>query len=120
MSENETTGAAILRGLACRCPRCGQAPLFEGFLKPAPACPDCGLDYAFTGDDGPAIFIIFLVSPIVIVLAFVLEAVSHPAPYVHLIVWIPVTIVLSLALLRPFKGAIVALQYRHNAHEGHL
>ena len=51
--------------------------------------------------------------------ALVVGAVFNPPPYVHLLLWIPATIIFSLALLPPFKGVLVALQYRHDAHEGH-
>jgi len=106
-------------GLTCRCPRCGKGRLFAGFLTVAPSCPVCGLDLAFASSgDGPAVFVIFAVSPIVIVLAVILEALVHPAPYVHLIVWLPVTVALCLLLLRPFKATMIALQYRHQAAEG--
>ena len=61
---------SALRGLACKCPRCGQGKMFAGFLTLAPACEVCGLDYAFidTGD-GPAIFIIMLAGAIVVAAA---------------------------------------------------
>ena len=107
-------------GLLCRCPRCGEGKLFKGYLKLAPGCSACGLDLAFADSgDGPAIFVIFLVAPLIIVLAMVVGAIFNPPPYVHLILWIPATLVLSLALLPPFKATMVALQYRHDAHEGH-
>lgn len=110
----------ILTGLLCRCPRCGEGKLFRGYLKVAPACSACSLDFRFADSgDGPAIFVIFLVAPIVIILALVVGAVFNPPPYVHLILWIPATLLLSLALLPPFKGVLVALQYRHDAYEGH-
>lgn len=110
----------ILTGLKCRCPRCGRGKLFAGYLKVAPACVVCGLDLKFADSgDGPAVFVIFLVAPIVIVLALLVGALFNPPPYVHLMLWIPATLVLSLLLLPPFKGVLVALQYRHDAHEGH-
>ena len=106
-------------GLLCRCPRCGVGQLFAGYLKLATRCDRCGLDLAFADSgDGPAIFVIFLVAPLVIILALVVGSVFNPPPYVHLMLWIPATIVLSLLLLPPFKGVLVALQYRHDAHEG--
>ena len=115
----DTTPSPFKTGLMCRCPRCGRGQLFRGFLSLMPACEVCGLDFAFANSgDGPAVFVIFAVSPIVIVLAVILEALVHPAPYVHLIVWIPVTIILCLALLRPFKATMIALQYRNAAGEG--
>jgi uncharacterized protein (DUF983 family) len=107
-------------GLLCRCPRCGEGKLFKGYLKVAPACSVCGLDFKFADSgDGPAIFVIFLVAPLIIILALVVGAVFNPPPYVHLILSIPATLIFSLALLPPFKGVLVALQYRHDAHEGH-
>lgn len=107
-------------GLLCRCPRCGKGKLFQGYLKVAPACSACGLDLKFADSgDGPAIFVIFLVAPLIIVLALIVSAVFNPPPYVHLMLWIPATIIFSLLLLPPFKGVLIALQYRHDAHEGH-
>lgn len=110
----------FLTGLACRCPRCGRGKLFAGYLSVAPACSACGLDFSFADSgDGPAIFVIFLVAPIVLVLAMAVGAMFNPPPLAHLLLWIPTTIGLSLVLLPPFKGVLVALQYRHDAHEGH-
>lgn len=111
----------LVAGATCRCPRCGKGKLFRGFLTLEERCDACGLDYAFVDSgDGPAIFIIFVVGFIVIGLAALTEALFHPAPYVHLMLWIPATIILSLALLRPFKATLIALQYHHRAEEGRL
>jgi uncharacterized protein (DUF983 family) len=120
MPEPTPRPSPFLTGLLCRCPRCGRGKLFGGYLKVAPACSACGLDFHFADSgDGPAIFVIFLVSPIVIILALVVGALFNPPPYMHLILWIPTTILLCLALLPPFKATLVALQFRHDAHEGH-
>jgi uncharacterized protein (DUF983 family) len=109
----------FITGLRCRCPRCGKGKLFAGFLTLSPSCTVCGLDYAFANSgDGPAVFIIFVVGFIVIGLAAVTEALFHPAPFIHLLLWIPTVIVLSLVLLRPFKATMIALQFRHDAAEG--
>ena len=108
-------------GLACTCPRCGKGKLFAGFLALASKCNVCGLSYDFANSgDGPAVFVIFAVAPLVIVLAVIFEALVHPAPYVHLIIWLPVTVILCLALLRPFKAIMIALQYRNSAEEGRV
>ncbi|TGY94863.1 MULTISPECIES: DUF983 domain-containing protein [Marinicauda] len=108
-------------GLAGRCPRCGEGRLFEGFLTIAPECETCGLD--FSGEDagdGPAVFIMFLVGAIVVPLALLLHLWLAPPTWVHLIIWIPVVIGLSLWFLRPFKGVMFALQYKHSAREARL
>lgn len=110
----------VLTGLLRRCPRCGQGKLFSGYLKIAPHCTNCGLDFKFADSgDGPAVFVIFLVAPLVIILALIVGALVPVAPWMHLVIWIPMTIALCLALLPPFKGVLVNVQYRHDAHEGH-
>jgi len=119
MAEHPTTSSTVLAGFLCRCPRCGVGPLFRGFLPVAPRCSTCGLDFAFIDSgDGPAVFVIFIVAPIVMVLALAVGAVFNPPPYVHLLLWLPTTVVLSLLLLRPFKGVLIAQQFRHKAGEG--
>jgi uncharacterized protein (DUF983 family) len=106
-------------GFRCRCPRCGDGALFSGFLQVADRCDVCGLDYHFVDSgDGPAVFVIFAVAPLVMILAFVTEALFHPAPWMHLVLWIPAVIILSLALLRPFKATMIAIQYGRSAHGG--
>lgn len=107
--------------LACRCPRCGQGPLFSGFLTTTPSCSCCGLDYGFIdAGDGPAVFVIFIVGFVVIGLAFWLELTVMPPMWVHMVLWIPLTLILSFGLLRPLKALLIALQYQHRAAEGRL
>ena len=58
---------SAIRGLACKCPRCGKGKLYQGFLTLRPACENCGLDYAFIDSgDGPAVFIIMIAGAIVV------------------------------------------------------
>ncbi|MGD8809778.1 MAG: DUF983 domain-containing protein [Gammaproteobacteria bacterium] len=103
-------------GLTCRCPRCGIGPLFDGFLTLADRCSACGLDLkSADSGDGPAIFVIFIVGPIVTLLAFWVEAAFEPPYWVHMVLWGPAILLGSLALLRPFKATLIALQYRHRA-----
>lgn len=105
--------------MKCRCPRCGEGPLFRSYLKVASRCESCGLDLEFADSgDGPAIFIIFVVGFIVVAGALIVDVLFHPPVFVHLIVWLPTTVILCLALLPPFKATMVALQYRHDAKEG--
>lgn len=107
--------------LACRCPRCGQGRLFSGFLTIAPACTACGLDYAFVdAGDGPAVFVIFVVGFVVIGLALWVELTFMPPIWLHMLLWIPLTLILSFGLLRPLKALLIALQYQNRAAEGRL
>ncbi|RYE44106.1 MAG: DUF983 domain-containing protein [Hyphomicrobiales bacterium] len=108
-------------GLACRCPRCGEGPLFSGFLKPVSRCESCGEDLSFAAaTEGPAVFIILIVGFVIVGAAAAVEGLFHPPPFVHLLLWLPSTVILSLLLLRPLKATMVALQYHNRAGEGRL
>ena len=108
----------VMAGIACRCPNCGEGPLFQGFLSVSPQCEACGFDLrkADSGD-GPAVFIILIVGFIVGFGALITEMTLHPPVWVHLVIWLPLTLILCLALLRPFKGVMIALQFHHGASE---
>jgi uncharacterized protein (DUF983 family) len=41
----------------------------------------------------------------------------HPPVWLHMIIWLPLTAILCLVLLRPFKGVMLALQFHHRASE---
>jgi uncharacterized protein (DUF983 family) len=92
-------------------------PDFDRHSLPLPALRP-GTSFADSGD-GPAVFVIFLVAPLVIILALAVGSVIPMAPWVHLLVWIPATLLLCLVLLPPFKGVLVNLQFSNDAHEGH-
>jgi len=82
----------------------------------ADRCTTCGLDLkAADSGDGPAIFVIFIVGPIVTLMALWVEAAFEPPYWVHMVLWGPAILLGSLALLRPFKATLIALQYRHRA-----
>ena len=111
----------IAVGIRGRCPRCGEGPLFNGFLSVAERCEVCDLDYGFADSgDGPAIFIMLIVGFIVVAAALVVEVVYQPANWIHALLWGPLALILCLGLLRPFKGVLLALQYHHDAAEGRL
>jgi len=70
--------------------------------------------------DGPAVFIVLVVGVLVCFSALFTEIAFHPPVWVHLVIWLPLAAVLVLALLRPFKGVMLALQFHHRASEaGH-
>jgi uncharacterized protein (DUF983 family) len=104
--------------LFCRCPRCGKAPLFAGLLTVRDRCPSCGLDLRRhdTGD-GPAVLVMFVLCVIVFGLAAWVELSYSPPFWVHLVIWPPLTAVLAIALMRPLKAGLVALQFRLRPEE---
>lgn len=111
----------LIDGTMCRCPRCGKGRLFHGFLRLAPRCEVCGLDYSFAdAGDGPAVFIMFFSGFVVVGAALVVEATYAPPYWVHALLWGPLIILTTLGPLRPLKGLMIALQYHHKAAEGQL
>lgn len=108
-------------GLKNCCPRCGEGKLFTGFLTIPPKCDKCGLDYDFAdAGDGPAVFIMMIAGFIVVGLALYVEFTYQPPYWVHAVLWIPLTLLLTVGLLRPLKGWLIAQQYKHKAREGRL
>ena len=108
-------------GLACRCPRCGEGKLFNGFLTLRPRCPICGLDYSFADSgDGPAVFVIFLAGFVVVGSALVVEMLYQPPFWLHAVLWLPLILATTLLPLRSMKSLLIALQFHHKAAEGRL
>ncbi|WP_340314640.1 DUF983 domain-containing protein [Rhizorhabdus argentea] len=117
-AQQPTPQAAAIRGL---CPRCGAPGLFASFLRFADRCRACGLDYgAFNVGDGAAAFLIMIVGGIVSLLAILVELRWSPPLWVHLALWLPLTIALTVALLRIAKALLLALEYRNAAAEGRI
>jgi uncharacterized protein (DUF983 family) len=112
---------SALRGISCRCPRCGVGKLFAGFLTLRPHCESCGLDYAFIdAGDGPAIFVIMLAGAVVVTCALIVEVKYQPPFWVHAALWLPLILATTLLPLRAMKSLLIALQFHHKAAEGRL
>jgi len=108
-------------GLRCRCPRCGQGKVFSGFLTVAERCTICDLDLSKQdAGDGPAVFIILILGFLVVTLALLFESAFEPPMWVHMLIWPIVIIGGALAMLRPMKGVMIALQFQNKASEGGL
>jgi uncharacterized protein (DUF983 family) len=121
MMETSSLSQVILRGLACKCPRCGRGALFEGFLSLRPSCDACSLDYAFIdAGDGPAVFIILIAGFIVVFAALIVEVMYRPPFWLHAVLWAPLILLTTLAPLRSMKGLLIGLQFHHKAQEGRL
>ncbi len=104
----------IIRGLRGRCPKCGEGRLFRAFLKVADNCPACGEElHHHRADDFPAYLVIVIVGHIVVAMVLGVEVAYAPPLWLHALIWLPVTTALSLALLQPIKGAVVAVQWQH-------
>lgn len=112
------TAWAALRGL---CPRCGAQGLFSGIVRFARSCENCALDYRqFNVGDGPAAFLIMIIGAVVTVAAIVVELSFAPPFWLHILLWLPLTLILVVGLLRFAKAVLLILEYRNRAREGRL
>jgi uncharacterized protein (DUF983 family) len=107
---------AVGRGLLGRCPACGKGKIFEGFLKVAQVCHECGAPLGLArADDAPPYFTILIVGHIVIPLLFIVDRSADQLPlWVMSAIFIPLTIGLSVGLIQPIKGATVGLMLSLN------
>ena len=113
-----TTPHPLLAGLRGRCLDCGEGHLFEGFLSVAPTCEACGYDLSKADSgDGPAVFVIMIAGFLVAFAALFTEFRFHPPVWVHLVLWLPATLGITLGLLRPLKGVMLAAQFMNKASQ---
>lgn len=116
-AEKRDLWTAVKRGLRGRCPRCGEGKLFRAFLKVDGLCPACGLDLSpHRADDLPAYLVIVIVGHIVVPIALMIETNYSPSVALQLAIYLPVTLLMSLLLLQPVKGAVVGIQWALRMH----
>lgn len=106
---------AIGRGLLGRCPSCGKSHLFNGFLRVVPNCAHCDAPLGLArADDAPPYFTIFVTGHIVIPLMMYVDRVQAPSTLVMSAIFLPLTLILAVGLLRPIKGGTVGLMVNLN------
>ena len=106
-------GEAVLRGARGLCPVCGQAPLFAGWLKPVEHCTACATPLAqVRADDAPPYVVVFIVGHLMVGLLFALDGALALPVATELAIFLPLTMLACLALLRPAKGAVIGLMLR--------
>ena len=116
-----TVTESALRGITCKCPRCGKGAVYAGFLTLRPRCEACGLDFSFMDSgDGPAIFVIMIAGAIVVGAALIVEVKYQPPLWLHAALWLPLILATTLLPLRAMKSLLIALQYHHKAAPGRL
>ena len=115
--EKRDLWTALKRGFRGRCPRCGQGKLFRAFLKVDDHCSVCQLDFTpHRADDLPAYLVIVIVGHIMVPLALAIETNYSPPVALQLAIYLPGTLIASLLLLQPIKGAVVGVQWALRMH----
>lgn len=95
--------------------------MFKGFLTLASRCDACGLDFAFADSgDGPAVFVTLIAGFLVLGSALAIDVAYEPPLWIYIVIFLPLTLLVCLGLLRPLKGLLVASQYKNKAAPGRL
>jgi len=98
----------LARGFRRTCPKCGEANLFNGFLKLNASCNACGQELGhIRADDFPPYLTMIIVGHIVVPLILLTEKTLHPSIMVQLAIWLPFTFLATMWLLPRVKGLIV-------------
>jgi uncharacterized protein (DUF983 family) len=108
---------SLWRGFRSACPSCGEGGLFRAYLKPVDTCRHCGEDMSHQrADDAPPYFTMVIVGHIVVPLMLAVAMRVELSNTTHLMIWLPLALVMALALLQPVKGATIGLQWALYMH----
>jgi uncharacterized protein (DUF983 family) len=117
IAEKRDVWTAMKRGFRGRCPRCGEGRLFRAFLKVDNNCSVCGLDFTpHRADDLPAYLVIIIVGHLLVPVILWVETTYAPPVALQLSIYLPFTLIASLSLLQPVKGAVVGMQWALRMH----
>lgn len=115
--EKRPVWRAMARGFRGRCPSCGTGSLFSSFGKSVESCANCAQTISHhRADDFPAYLNIFVVGHLVVPAFVIVERLVDWSIWTHLAIWVPVTIIMAVALLQPIKGAVIGLQWANYMH----
>ena len=110
-------GRAMWRGFTGHCPKCGKGKLFSSFIATNAECANCHEVLSHhRADDFPPYVTMLITGHVVVAAMLLTERAFHPDMWIHMVLWIPLTLIMSLGLLRPIKGAIVGLQWAFYMH----
>ena len=91
--------------------------MFRAYLKVADRCDVCGEElFHHKADDMPPYLSILIVGHVIVGGVLAVERGLAPPTYVHMLLWLPLTVLLSLWLLPRIKGALIGLQWAYRMH----
>lgn len=109
----------VKRGLALRCPNCGEGRLFHRFLKVAPACSACGSDNTiYPSDDAPPYLTILLVGHVLLPFLFWSDRAWEPNIWLQFAIWLPLLAGVTIGMLPFVKGAVVGYAWATGVTRG--
>ncbi len=108
---------AVHSGFKQKCPKCGEGAIFGKFLKVNDQCPSCGEElHHHRADDAPPYFTIFVVGHIILPLMMAVEIEYTPPIWLHVALWLPLTLLMCAWLLPRIKGALIGVQWANYMH----
>jgi uncharacterized protein (DUF983 family) len=108
---------AMRRGGTGKCPACGNGRLYYRYLKVADTCPACAEElHHHRADDAPPYFTILIAGHFIVAGVMMVEDFFHPAYWLHIAIWFPLTIGICLWILPRVKGALIGLQWALRMH----
>jgi len=115
--NDRQVGQAIKRGLLSRCPACGDGRLFRAFVKPVDACGTCGEEmHHQRADDLPPYLVITIVGHVIIAGFMMVDLVLPLSLWMHMAIWVPLTLIGGFGLMQPVKGGVIGLQWALRMH----
>lgn len=108
---------AMRTGWSQTCPACGKGALYKSYLKVNDTCPSCREElHHHRADDAPPYFTMMITGHVIVAGVLLLERHYAPEYWVHMAIWGPLLLVMSLWLLPRVKGALVGLQWALRMH----
>jgi uncharacterized protein (DUF983 family) len=114
-------GLTIWRGVCCKCPACGKAPIFNGYLRVCEICANCAAPLGqMPADDTPpyiAMLAVLHFAGIFIILGFRFHL--HPDALGYAFLLLLLTVICMVAL-RLAKGAVIGILLKLGTKRGVL
>ncbi len=108
MQQQVALPRAVKRGFLRRCPCCGRGEIFIKYLKPAAACSACGApNGSIRTDDIAPYFTILIVGHVIVPPLLLLEKLYAPPSWVHMALWPPLALLVTMLSLPRVKGAVM-------------
>lgn len=105
----------MMTAFSHKCPACGEGDMYEKLLEVRTKCEKCGQRLKdHDAGDGPVFFSMFVTAIIIMALAFLVEIYLMLPLLLHIVIWFPITIGLSIFFLKIIKSWLIGQQYRHN------
>ena len=108
-------GVVLARGVEMRCPACGRAGIFRGFIAIKPICSHCAAPLGRVRLELlPSYLTILLGLGVMGTVMIAVAMLWHPGLIQFVAVFVPVCILFELALARPVRALTLAVMLKMN------